>query len=153
MARGSSSTWNVRVALCLVLAALLACAIEDAKPEEVCNDVGYSIASRTLDCTGDTELANRRYERYSKRYECLVRRPDREPIDEYYRCVVHVGSLSCADVKRFGDDLDRWLDGSPACPAFLRGGTLGTASPRADAGAEESDAAGLTEGGGAPDGD
>jgi hypothetical protein len=89
--------------------------------DQVCRDTGYAIAARTLDCEGDVDLADQRYEAFRKRYECQVRDLERDPVDVYYHCVAKISEANCTRIHNFGNDLERYLQLSPACAQFLSG--------------------------------
>ena len=93
--------------------------IEELPPDQVCKDVGYSIANRTQDCTGDLDLTRARYDLFKARYRCLVQSVESDPIDEYYVCPVKLRELSCEQVAAYGDDLDQWLYTDVVCGDFL----------------------------------
>jgi hypothetical protein len=89
--------------------------------DQVCRDTGYAIAARTLDCEGDSDVAEARYNAFLEDYECLVKDLQRDPVDVYYHCVAEISAASCTQVRRFEDDLPRYLALSPACAQFLSG--------------------------------
>lgn len=101
-------------ALCLALAG---CPSEwvDEPPEAVCEQVGFALASRTFACTGDDALAIERQEAFHRGYRCIVE-PQPAPVGELYHCATAILELGCDEVEALGDDLDEWLDSSPACP-------------------------------------
>lgn len=104
--------------LLLFVAAGCADTWEPMAPSQVCDDVGFAIASRTMECTGDAALAAARSEAFDQAYRCRVQGLE-EPIDRYYHCPVSVYGLSCADVEAFGDDLSAWLTASSVCGVIL----------------------------------
>lgn len=89
--------------------------------DQVCRDTGYAIAARTLDCEGDRDLADARYESFRENYECLVRDLERDPVDVYYHCVAEISGADCTQIARFKNNLSRYLRLSPACAQFLSG--------------------------------
>lgn len=99
-----------------------------------CEEVGYAISRRTYECTGDTELANARYEAFVDTYTCrsidweLGKQDTDLPNTvgpkgqlDYFHCAFAVGELACELVEAYGDDLDLWLDSSEACPLVIEG--------------------------------
>lgn len=100
-----------------LLSLLLSCAaIHPISGEDVCNEVGFTLAKRTLDCTGDADRANEAYERFTREMTCDVGDPYRAPMDRYLQCPALVGELACADIEAHGDDLVALLSlASPQC--------------------------------------
>ncbi len=101
-------------------------------PDAPCVDAGYAISRRTFECTGDPDLANARFERYRREYDCLEPPPAPNPdlaftqIDsghtavvvapeDLYHCSFAISLLACELVESYGDDLDQWLASSDAC--------------------------------------
>jgi len=91
---------------------------EEMPVRQVCDDVGFAVAARTMACTGDADLAQRREEDLLASYDCTVVSLD-EPIDRYYHCPVAVQALTCPEVRAAGDDLASWLDASWVCGHIL----------------------------------
>jgi hypothetical protein len=89
--------------------------------DQVCQDTGYAIAARVMDCSDDPDLATTRFEAFNAEYNCLVQDLDYEPVDIYYHCVAQVSNATCDQVASFGDDLSRYLTLSPTCSQFLSG--------------------------------
>ncbi|MBX3126285.1 MAG: hypothetical protein KF718_06190 [Polyangiaceae bacterium] len=118
--RRSRSGRATSVSLALVLAALLACGSpwEELPPDEVCKDVGLSIASRTEACSKDPELASARWDAYESRYRCAVKKVD-DSIRLHYVCPVEVMRMDCDMLLGFGDDLDAMLASIPECLAVV----------------------------------
>ena len=51
---------------------LAGCAsLQALPPDAPCVEAGYAISRRTFECTGDAELANARFERYRREFECI----------------------------------------------------------------------------------
>ncbi len=100
----------------MLFGALLACGSpwEELPANEVCHDVGLSIASRTETCTGDAELASRRWDAYEADYRCAVTSVDDE-IRTHYVCPVELLRMDCDEFNAFGDDLDALLASIPEC--------------------------------------
>lgn len=107
--------------------------------DQVCRDTGYAIAARTLDCEGDRELADERYAAFRADYRCLVSDLGRDPVDVYYHCVAEISRAGCQEVRRFNDDLRRYLALSPACAQFLSGPGLSPDDPQDDEAESEAD--------------
>lgn len=100
----------------ILLAFLFSCsATRDVPSDDHCKEAGYSIANRTLTCTGDPDLANARYEAYDAEYRCL----STEVSEPAYQCAVLLRELSCEDVARYGDSIDAWLYELPECTAIV----------------------------------
>jgi hypothetical protein len=122
---------------------LAGCAsLQALPPDAPCVEAGYAISRRTFECTGDAELANARFERYRREFECIdlpkwsvdtgevtkfleaegsgaaLSPPD------YFHCAFAIELLPCELVAEYGDDLSRWLEGSNACAWIVepRGG-------------------------------
>lgn len=115
------------IGLCTLVC--LSC-FEDLPGDEVCRDVGYSIANKTLECTDDVSLSNERYENFMKQYHCLVSDlpsdealldgvisdPPRDLVGEQYECASGILNLTCAQIGAFGEDYSKWLvSASPHC--------------------------------------
>jgi len=100
---------------------LTACAPtwQDMEPDQVCSDVGFAISARTMECTGDPDLAAARDAALNRDYRCQVRSVEDVPIDRYYHCPIAVYDLGCKAVERNGDDLDLWLEASWVCDVIL----------------------------------
>lgn len=114
-----------------VLLCLLACrGYESADPTEVCKEAGYSIANRTLACTGDNELANTRYRRTMSEFQCLAQ-PSPPPVDpgqpdppgktfqSQLQCAQSLFELTCDQVIASGDNLATWLSISEGCSTLF----------------------------------
>lgn len=101
----------------LHLLTLTACpsAWVDEPPQEVCEQVGFAVASRTFACTGDEVLAIERQDAFHRGFRCVVEGPP-APVGDLYHCPAAILDLRCDEVEALGDDLDSWLDSSPACP-------------------------------------
>jgi len=92
-------------------------------PDLPCREAAVAIASRTERCTGDIELANTRYEAFEDTYECIAVEvgdpafdgPALSP-DDVFDCARAIRDMPCELVETYGDDLDRWLMVSNACP-------------------------------------
>lgn len=97
---------------------LFACTNEsDRELSEVCDNVGFAIASRTLACAGDPELANARYERFASSTRCAVTSPN----DVSFDCVRAVNAKRCDEVSALGDDFAAWIATSSTCPSIFGG--------------------------------
>ena len=87
--------------------------------------MGFAIARRTFECTGDSELANSRYERFDKELECVevdLSISDDDPFDEgdYWHCAFALGELARELVDEYGDDVEAWLSTSDGCAYVVR---------------------------------
>lgn len=99
--------------------ALIGCAHE-LPPEQPCLEVGYAIAARTEECTGDVDLAVSREEAFDAAYACTpppLDAPEQE--NHLYTCALTVRNLACELALEHGDDLDAWLASSPVCRTIL----------------------------------
>lgn len=102
-----------------------------------CRDLAGVVSARTFACEADHDLANARYDLFFERYRCIEWDPVTTPYEELWHCSFTVGQLECADVRAYGDDLDRWLSVSAACPLLversdgtsLPGGIAGGGAP------------------------
>ncbi|MGE0320794.1 MAG: hypothetical protein AB7K71_12560 [Polyangiaceae bacterium] len=126
----------------VVVVALLACGDpqEELPADEVCVDVGYSIANRTESCTDDPELASERWSHYEERFDCNVGKVTDE-IRELYVCPVELLRMDCELFLDYGDDLDGLLSSIPECTRVVKrkDGTLLSPS-ELDAGVDAADA-------------
>lgn len=88
-------------------------------PDQPCLEAGFAIARRTEECTGDRELANRRYDTFERQWSCIPTPPDDPDLGpiaaDLYGCAATITSLSCDAVDELGDDLALWLGVDPAC--------------------------------------
>lgn len=107
------------------------------EPDHLCREVGYAIAGRTVQCTGESSLAEARFDALLAGYTC---RPvsgesfgedtaGRVAPQELFHCPLAIRNLPCEKVDEYGDDLDRWLEASPACAWIF---TASTAAEAAD---------------------
>lgn len=112
-----------RLTLAIVLAAAVAACTNESDREagDVCEQVGFAIASRTLACSGDTTLANSRFEDFQASTQCT----SDSVADLYFSCVRAVNTKSCAEVTQLADDFDRWIDTSSTCPPLFGRGPGG----------------------------
>lgn len=111
-----------------MIALLAGCLTQrDLDPDAPCVEAGLAISRRTFDCTGNPDLANRRYERFEREARCLpvdyVRWVDTDEFDSglddppnFFHCAFAVGELSCELVEDYGDELALYLTASPVCP-------------------------------------
>lgn len=92
-----------------------------------CEDTAVAISRRTYECTGDSDLANARYELFFQQYTCVEVDLETELAEAWYdtlesapgdwfHCAWAVGELACELVEDYGDDLSLWLSASPVCP-------------------------------------
>jgi len=89
--------------------------VADLSNDEPCKNVGYSIASRTLDCTSDPVRANARYESFRGSTTCIVTQASE--VD--FECAISVNEATCEDVAMYADDIDLWLSRSASCATIL----------------------------------
>lgn len=110
--------------LALPLVASCATTIE---PDAFCKEVGYAIAGRTQECTGDTELSEARYLLFEETYTCVEVDPndtateDGVKPEDLFACPLAIRNLACELVDQYGDDLDAWLATSPMCELLVEG--------------------------------
>ena len=88
----------------LLLLLQLSCLYKLVPDTRICEDVGYAISARTLDCLDDEVLAAERSEEWGERSVCLL-----------YGCVQAIDALPCEGVALRGDTLSWWLQADPAC--------------------------------------
>jgi hypothetical protein len=103
---------------------LLAACPSELAPDDLCREVGYAIAARTEECTGNTARAEARFLAFEEAYTCVEIEPDATttadgiPVADLYACPLAIRNLACELANRHGDDLDAWMSASPAC-AYL----------------------------------
>ena len=107
--------------LALALAAAACTNQSDREAADVCEQVGFAIASRTLACSGDTALANSRFEDFQASTQCT----SDSVADLYFSCVRAVNAKSCAEVSQLADDFDQWIDTASTCPPLFGRGPGG----------------------------
>lgn len=88
-------------------------------PDRVCEEVGYSIANRTVSCEQGHEKAVARYDKFQADYSCVAGSNEEEAVSSFYTCPVNIRKISCEQVELFGDDLDLWLSVDEVCGEFL----------------------------------
>lgn len=94
-------------------------------PDRFCKEVGYAIAGRTQECTGDAALAEARYADFEAAYTCVeVDAGDTATAsgvkpEDLFACPLAIRNLACELVESYGDDLDAWLATSPACALLV----------------------------------
>lgn len=105
---------------CLVVGVAAAACAHDLPPEQACIEVGYALAARTEDCTGDADLGVSRQEAFEVEYVCSLPEllaPEYER--DLFNCALVVRNLACELAVDYGDDLALWLDSSPVCALIL----------------------------------
>jgi hypothetical protein len=95
------------------------CAIESLPADDHCNESGYSIANRTLICTGDSKRANQIYENFRDQFQCTVSLSEGSNTANLYECAVNLRSLPCEQVNQLGDSLDGWVINREECTRIL----------------------------------
>ncbi len=88
--------------------------------DQACLEVGYAIGSRSEACGLDQKLATERIATFEERYACTI--PEDVTLEEespLYECALVTRNLACELVVEYGDDFDRWLASSSACPVIL----------------------------------
>ncbi len=136
----------------LVAAALSASACfhpqSDVTADDLCRSVPYALASRTLSCTGDADLANARYEQFSANLVCLYD-PGLHDYEKraWFRCAGSVSAVDCDALAAAGTDFGRVLATIVDCAGHY---APVNGAPTADAG-DEADAGDAGDGGDAAD--
>ena len=111
----------------MILPLLLGCA-STMEADDFCQEIGYAIAGRTQECTGDGEVAEARYAAFEEAYTCVEVDPsDTAGIDgvkpeDLFACPLAIRHLACELVVQYGDDVDQWLTASPTCALLVEGG-------------------------------
>jgi hypothetical protein len=101
-------------------ALLTACATLDVMPpDQPCLEAGFAIAARTEECTGDSRLAEARFERFDREYRCVPSGPlhpdPRVQSPDLFHCAFAIRNVPCELAVQYGDDLAAWLASSPVC--------------------------------------
>lgn len=105
----------------MILLLLAGCPTEIAS-DDICKEVGYAIAGRTQECTGDVALAEARYEAFSADYTCVAddgRDTALYLTEDLYACPLAIRNLACELVDSYGDDTEAWLRASPFCALIV----------------------------------
>ena len=94
--------------------------IEPMPSDQPCKEVGWAIASRTHDCTGDVALANDRYEAFRDAAECIEWEADDPALEavgaeDLFSCAFTSRNLPCETIDELGDDLPAWMEVDEAC--------------------------------------
>lgn len=110
----------------------VACTSDELPKDEVCRDVGYSVANRVFACLGDGQLANQRYEQVWDGFNCNAADIERAEFDfengdfgrytegALYQCPAAVRNVTCEQVAAYGDNLAAWIaEASPMCPIVM----------------------------------
>ncbi len=97
--------------------------------DKICADVLVAIASRTLECTGNEKLANRRYERFEGEIECIANVVESDEIGyvepaTMYGCHIAILEYTCSYVHTYGGDLAAWLANGDCAYVAASGGDL-----------------------------
>jgi hypothetical protein len=109
----------MRSPLALVALFFAACSTQvELSPSEVCDNVGYAIASRTLDCTSSATLANARYDAFTATMKCGATKA----LTADFACSYAVGTASCSEVLALRDDFSAWLARSSTCAHLFPSG-------------------------------
>jgi len=114
---------TVPVAIASGVTLVWACSVslEEMPNDEPCTSVGYSIASRTLACTGDEALANERFEAFRKEFTCNAWTYDPEAGNASgpFACSRDVNQLWCDRFTTCASDLHCLLREVDACLTLL----------------------------------
>ncbi len=92
------------------------------EPDDFCQEVGYAIAGRTQECTGQTKVAEARYTTFAEAYRCKdwdVADTAVVHAEDLYACPLAIRELPCELVSAYDDDLDAWLEASPMCALLV----------------------------------
>lgn len=89
-------------------------------PDQFCKEVGYAIAGRTQECTGDNSLSEARYQLFVEQYTCIEYEVKKDsdstfPYQDLYHCPLAIRNLPCELVEQYGDTLSEWMTASPTC--------------------------------------
>ena len=97
--------------------AMLACScVMPLKGEHICAEAFQAVALRTLECTGDVELANDRYEQFQQNIEYITSVDNNDgDVARQMECPSELARLPCDEVVEKGDRLDWWQAQSPSC--------------------------------------
>jgi hypothetical protein len=95
----------------------LACGstLEKDTDDRACGDVASAISYRTLVCSGDADLATRRFDAFEAAYACL-------PDNQGGTCEEAILNFTCPAVSAMGDDFASWLSQSHCDGLFQRTG-------------------------------
>jgi hypothetical protein len=78
-----------------------------------CEDVLRAVEIRTLECTGDGELATARARRLQDEVACADEDAGKAIVTP--ACPKDVLDVPCEDVEDIGDEPRGWLDAAPRC--------------------------------------
>ena len=110
----------MRRSFALVALFTAACEGRDPMPADYpCRDAVASIASRTLACSGNADLAEARAEAFDRDYRCVDVDTANGPVEVYLHCSATIGATSCDAVEQMGDDLDAWFALSSSCASIM----------------------------------
>lgn len=102
------------------LSLLLPCALTACVPaltgDHLCEQVGQAIALRTVACTDDPRLGNRRYEALFEEGRCQAAP---EQVEAAVSCTDALLRADCAAVEAEGDDPRWWLEQAPPCDGLF----------------------------------
>ncbi len=118
-----SKRTTVPVAIASGVTLVWACSVslEEMPNDEPCTSVGYSIASRTLACTGDEALANERFEAFQKEFSCnaWTYDPEAGTASDPFACSRDVNQLWCDRFTTCAGDFHCLLRDVDACLTLL----------------------------------
>ena len=105
---------------------LLAGCPKNLPDDQACVEVGYAIAARVEQCTGDADLGESLYDRFEAETTCRLPVKDEASIVYEqpvlaFECAFVTRNLACELAVEYGDDLSLWLGSSPICRAILEG--------------------------------
>jgi hypothetical protein len=81
---------------------------EDVDASALCDDVAQVVAQRTVACTADVDLGNRRYERFRTAFPCKTAPLQADTQDPRYSCAQSIQALDCKGVAARGDNVGAW---------------------------------------------
>lgn len=98
----------------------------DLPEDRACAEVGYSIAARLEQCSGDSALAHELYEAFESQTTCTIAQlPEGSPMLSdptlQYECALVTRNLACELAVEYGADVAPWLDSSRSCHQILEG--------------------------------
>jgi len=106
----------------VVFAGLTGCSpIDPMPPDQPCREAGYAIANRTLTCSGNADLAQKRYDTFEKDYTCIEWKTTDPRFnhefgpEDLFGCAYVLSNLPCELVDQYGNDIEAWLMTTDSC--------------------------------------
>jgi hypothetical protein len=103
------------------------CSPDEIPEGEGCRDIGYAIANKSFECTGDFNKANELYEDFSRRFSCSYRNPTLEEslvnggTPSHFGCSRAILSLPCEQIARYPSDDYAWWLSATGCGTVVSG--------------------------------